>query len=180
MKGAVFIALNDMVEEVFGVEVWEAVLEQANPESEGIYISASSYTDAEIISLISAIADTTQNPIEEIIRNFGCYLFSQLNSKYPIFTESQSDFFGFLNSIHTVIHVEVNKLYEDASLPTIACERIDNNHILMHYRSPRKFCILAEGLIFGAANHYNKDVIITQGKCMSNGHDECEINIKIL
>ena len=179
MKGAVFIALNDMVEEAYGIKVWEEVLAQAKPESEGVYASAGSYKDEEIIALLVAFADVTDIDINEITRSFGNYLFKGLNSKFPIFANMYDNFFDFLCSIEGVIHKEVEKLYPNASLPKIQCVRATERHIQMLYSSPRKMCFLAEGLISGAAEHFKVHATINQSKCCHRNDDFCVIDIEL-
>jgi hypothetical protein len=52
MKGIVFTTLNDMVEEKFGLETWEALLDKVHPESKGVYTAGGTYKDAELISYV--------------------------------------------------------------------------------------------------------------------------------
>ncbi|ABD83059.1 heme NO-binding domain-containing protein [Saccharophagus degradans] len=180
MKGAVLIALNDMVEEVFSMAVWDQVLAKVKPDSEGIYISAESYDDAEVVGLVVALSELTGVPVNELVRSFGTYLFHQLNSKFPIFCDLHTNIFDLLSSIHGVIHKEVDKLYSNASLPTINCTKLSDSHLQMRYYSPRKLCVLAEGLIIGAAEHYKADVSVSQCQCVHQGADECLIDVKII
>ena len=45
----------------------------------------------------------------------------------------------------------------------------------MGYRSKRKLCALAEGMIDGAAGYYAQVVTIEQPLCMNRGDDKCEL-----
>ncbi|VUD46985.1 hypothetical protein TDB9533_00934 [Thalassocella blandensis] len=177
MKGAVFIALNDMIERDYGIDVWERVLADVTPESQGIYVSAESYADQELADLVAAISQQLDLPQDQVLRTFGEYLFGALNAKFPIFTNIHQHIFSFLVSIQGVIHKEVNKLYHDASLPKISCNLIEKNVLDMHYSSPRKLCYLAEGLIYGAAKEFNSEISITQIKCCHQNDDECILRI---
>ncbi|WP_075187225.1 heme NO-binding domain-containing protein [Teredinibacter haidensis] len=180
MKGAVFIALNDMIETEYGINAWESILDKVKPESEGIYASASSYRDEEVVDLVVAIAEYLGADPHLVTRKFGHYLFSQLNSKFPIFTSLHTQYFNFLSSIEGVIHKEVRKLYQDAALPSIRCDQLNDSHIQMHYSSPRKLCFLAEGLVSGAAEHYGVNVDINQQQCVHKGANTCIIDIKLV
>lgn len=180
MKGAVFIALNDMVEETFSMKVWDAVLAKVKPKSEGIYISAASYDDQEIVDLVMSLSEEVDTDVNVLIRAFGQYLFRELNTKFPIFSEMHNNLFDLLSSIHGVIHKEVDKLYENASLPTIDCEVLNHNHLIMNYSSPRKLCQLAEGLIAGAAEFYSVTVDISQSQCEHDGADHCVIHVRMI
>jgi hypothetical protein len=94
-----------------------------------------------------------------------------------MFVDAESDLFGFLKSIEPVIHLEVQKLYTEANLPTIDCANGGNNRLVMNYRSPRKLCILAEGLIQGAATYYQTPIKIDHDVCMHRESDHCELSI---
>ncbi|WP_045857222.1 heme NO-binding domain-containing protein [Teredinibacter purpureus] len=180
MKGAVFIALNDMIEKNYGMQTWEAILEKVAPSSGGIYASAHSYEDSEMLTFVDVISEHLKLSKSDVKRAFGEYLFTELDSKFPVFRKVQPTFFSFLSSIEGVIHKEVEKLYHDAHLPQIRCTAVNNQHMQMYYTSPRKLCLLAEGLIYGAAKQYDVAIDIIQNTCMHTGEDHCLIDIRIL
>jgi len=97
-----------------------------------------------------------------------------------MFTAQKSDLFSFLDSIEKVIHVEVRKLFENPSLPTLDCKLISDTEMDIEYYSPRKFCYLAEGLIQGAAEFYGKEIKLTHDTCMHNGAKSCIIKVNII
>lgn len=178
MKGAIYIVLNDMIENQFGLEVWEELLAEVQPESKGIYTSTKDYHEKEIVDFIVAISKKLDISVEDVQRKYGQYLFSELNKKYPQFTQINAQFFPFLHSIHDIIHKEVEKLYTQPSLPEIICTTVDAHHLQMRYQSPRKMCHLAEGLILGAADFFEEKAEITQTQCMHEGFDHCILKIK--
>lgn len=177
MKGAVFIAFNQMVEENISLDTWEKMLNEVNPDSGGIYTSLEDFPDEELFALVGKLSELVGQPVEVLVESFGCYLFDFLNAKYPIFTESQPDFFGFIESIDSVIHKEVRKLYENANLPTLDCQRDDEKNMSIRYYSPRKLCLLAEGLIRGAANFYNTEYTLNHKQCMHKGAEACLLDL---
>lgn len=173
MKGIVFIAFNQMVEDQVGMDVWEKILSDVMPETEGIYTSIEEYPDHELFNLVGALSKIVDVPVAILVEQFGAYMFTVLNSKYPMFTEAKSDFFSFIKSIDGVIHKEVEKLYVNPNLPKLDCEEIDSNNLQVTYTSPRKLCFLAEGLIRGAAKHYDVEYTLDHIRCMHDGHDHC-------
>lgn len=48
MKGIVFVKFNAFVEELWGDEFWDELLDEADLPSEGIYTAVSNYPDEEI------------------------------------------------------------------------------------------------------------------------------------
>ena len=176
MKGIVFTSLSDMVEENFGLGTWNTLLEQVDLPSGGLYTAGGTYPDEEIVTLIMAISKLVNKEPAELIEAFGVYMFPVLASKYPNFLE-QKNLKDFLKSIDGVIHIEVRKLYPDASLPSITYEDPSPHELILNYRSPRKLCILAMGLIYGAAAHFKTKITINQTKCMLKGDDHCRLEI---
>jgi hypothetical protein len=47
--------------------------------------------------------------------------------------------------------------------------------LVIHYRSKRRLCPLAEGFICGAADHFKESVSLSQRTCMLDGESECVI-----
>jgi len=175
MKGAVFIALNEMLEEQHGLATWLKVLELANVE--GAYTGTKNYADEELFALVSAVCKVLEAPQETVLRLFGHYLFHYLHKAHSVFAESQPDFFSFIDSIDGVIHVEVHKLDENANTPTISVERLDSRSALLTYSSPRKLCHLAEGLLQGAAEYFGIAISIEHLQCMHQGATECHLRL---
>ncbi|QIZ76358.1 heme NO-binding domain-containing protein [Ferrimonas lipolytica] len=179
MKGAVFIAFNEMIESTAGIDTWEQLLQKVQPQSDGVYTSVESYPDEELFNLVQALSEISGIEVASLVEAFGRSLFKSLNDKYPQFTAQEETFFSFIKSIDGTIHKEVNKLYTNAHLPKIQCSNNNNDELLMLYNSPRKLCVLAEGLIAGAALHYKVDCTIEHQQCMHHGADECLILLRI-
>lgn len=180
MKGAVFIAFNQMIESQAGIDVWERLLDEVDPDSGGIYTSVEDFPDEELFALVTKLSEISGKPVPDLVESFGCYLFSFLNEKYPVFTESEPNFIGFLKSIDGVIHKEVRKLYENANLPTLDYKEETESSIVMRYRSPRKLCVLAEGLIRGAAVYYDVKYSLDHETCLHKGDDCCTFRIALM
>ncbi len=179
MKGIVFTTFNDMVEQQIGIDVWDRILDSVKPESEGIYTSVEDFPDEELIAMVSELSTITGTPVLDLVQAFGQYLFHALAMRHPIFVDEKSDFIEFLKSIEDVIHKEVKKLYPNPNLPSLQWEQPDKNTLIMFYRSPRKLCHLAEGLIKGAAEHYGVEYSFAHPICMHDGHDHCRFEIRV-
>ena len=50
MKGVVFKLLEEMVEQNFGIAVWDSLLEATNQD--GIYVSTETYPDEMLVALV--------------------------------------------------------------------------------------------------------------------------------
>lgn len=175
MKGAVFIALNEMVVEQHGLGAWLSIVDEA--DTDGVYTSTSNYDDAEMFSLVEVICKTLNAPADAVLKEFGIYLFDFLHKAHPVFAEAQPDFFSFIESIDGVIHVEVHKLDENAQTPEIDVTKCSETQAHLRYKSPRKLCHLAEGLLIGAASLYGIEITVSQTACMHSGSESCTLVI---
>lgn len=180
MKGAVFIALNDFVETLYGIDRWEAILAEVNPKSGGIYTSVQNYDDAEMVALVHTICKQLGVTRAQALGIFGEYLFGVLNTKYPIFTSLQPDFFKFLACVESIVHTEVRKLFSDVKLPLIVPVETGEDKIVLRYESERQMCELAEGLIHGAAKFYDVNIKMGQACCYHQGDDHCLIEVMLV
>lgn len=176
MKGIVFNMLGDMVEEQFGMDVWDDLIDATAPESKGIYTSVEVYPDAELLNYVGEIAKHTGAEIPDVIRAFGRYMLGRFAEVHPDFFEGH-DVKSFLKSVDDVIHVEVRKLHPDVVLPQFICEDGKAGGLVMHYHSPRSLCYLAEGLIEGAAAHFGVGVETGHAVCMHHGADHCVLDL---
>jgi hypothetical protein len=180
MKGIIFTTFNDMVEQNIGIDIWEQILDSVNPKSGGVYTSVEDFSDSELFSLITELSTITGTPVPELVQSFGQYLFHALAFKHSVFIEQEPDLLSFLKSIETVIHKEVRKLYPNPQLPSITWEQKSNLSLSLFYRSPRKLCSLAVGLINGAAEQYKANITLHHDICMHDGSDHCRIDVVII
>ena len=178
MKGVIFNVLEEMVTKECDLATWNLVLEEC--AAEGIYTAGESYPDSELFLLVESISRHTGIAQESLIGAFGEFLFQQLAARYPIFVESESTLKSFLKSVDSVIHMEVKKLYDSPGLPSFTYFEPSEDQLIMKYTSPRKLCILAEGLIRGAATYYKTDISISHPVCMHKGSDHCDLIIRFL
>ncbi|WP_105169898.1 heme NO-binding domain-containing protein [Pseudoalteromonas sp. T1lg23B] len=174
MKGIIFRGLEELVVQAYDISVWEKLLEKHAPEDR-VYVSAKNYPDEELFALAQEVALVVDKPLSDILRTFGEFLFAYLTQKHSEILLQFKDFSSLIMGIDTVIHAEVAKLYHEPNLPQIRCEKINENNILMFYRSNRKLCFCAEGLINGAAAFYQMNVNIDHQKCMHEGEQECTL-----
>lgn len=180
MKGVVFDLLNEMVEEKFGFEAWENILEGAGLD--GIYVATETYSDEELVKLVTQAEIVSGIPAQELTREFGKYMLPSFAKNHPVFFEGDLSLRDFLLTVDRVIHVEVRKLYPDAGLPTFdyGLDGQDSKFLTMYYKSPRKLCALSEGLIAGAADHFNENYSLEHEICMHKGAKHCELKLEFL
>jgi len=160
MKGIVFREFLEMVEETFGMDVADQIIEESDLPSGGAYTSVATYDHQEILTLVGKLHEQTQVPVPDLVRAFGRHLFQRFVALYPGFFAGVPSAFAFLQRIDGIIHVEVRKLYPDAELPAFDCEPLGSDGLAMTYRSQRPFAELAEGLIQGCVEYFKEPITI--------------------
>lgn len=161
MKGIVFTEFLEMVEENFGLEVLDDILESSELESEGIYTSVGTYEFGEMLVLISNLSNKVTIPVNDLLYEFGKFLFNSLKNAHPEVIKSYSDPISMIQSIEDHIHVHVKKLYPDAELPTFNVLHKTDTTISTIYESSRGLYSLAHGLMEQTFTHFNKNVSIS-------------------
>lgn len=178
MKGAIFTGLAEFVETQCGLKTWLQAVEQSELPSNGEYISTELYDDAELVSLLQTLSTLTGKSVEALSRDFGRYFFSTLMSIASKYVADINNLFEFLEAVDSVIHIEVQKADPLAYTPALFYDKPSENVLVVRYMSNRKMCHFAEGLIYGAAEHFNQVVKISQSKCMCEGDTHCLIRIE--
>jgi hypothetical protein len=160
MKGVVFTELLDMVEERFGFDLADEMIESSDLPSGGAYTSVGTYDHRELQALIVSLARLTGTPAPQLLHAFGGHLLDHFAAWFPHFFAATSDAFDFIESVDRHIHVEVRKLYPDAELPSFRTLHRDQGRLVLEYRSCRPFAALAEGLLLASARHFRTPVTL--------------------
>jgi len=161
MLGIVFTEFVEMVEERFSDDVLDDVLDTPDLSTSGAYTSVGYYEHTDMIKMVVTLSKTVNVPIDDLISAFGEHLFGKLVAKYPVLVEDQNSVLDFLETIDSVVHKEVLKLYPQAELPKFSTERLSPDQLQMTYRSKRPFSQLALGLIKGCAQHFKQQVEVS-------------------
>jgi len=168
MKGILFTEFLDMVEEQFGADMVDDIIEESNLPSGGIYTSVGTYDGKEMGTLVQALSEQTNIPVPALLYVYGKHLFGRYVMLFPEFFANVTDLFTFLEEIEAVHHVEVRKLYPDAQLPRIVAERVNDTTLVVDYSSPRPLGDLMEGLTQGAIDYFGENVTVNRQEL--NGH----------
>ncbi|AEV33346.1 heme NO-binding domain-containing protein [Owenweeksia hongkongensis] len=160
MKGIVFTEFLQMVEDAHDYELVDQIINDVDPESEGVYTAVGTYSHTEIVALVVAYAQRSEQEVGEVLRKFGHHLLMVFHKSYPEFFEPNPTAFDLFSSIDNYIHIEVAKLYPDAELPRFEINKKTSGEMVMTYTSERKMSDLALGLIEKTLEHYKEDANI--------------------
>jgi hypothetical protein len=169
MKGIVFTEFLDMVESEYGYEIVDKIIENSDLTSRGIYTSVGTYEHGEIVQLLSSLSSEVSVEAQILLKAFGKYLFGTFLGSYPHFFSTVDNVLEFLKSIDAHIHVEVLKLYPDATLPSFKYNTREDGALIMTYESERKMAALAEGLIERAIEHFDEPYQIQSEHVVKDG-----------
>ena len=100
-----------------------------------------------------------------------------LRRSIPHFFEPHKSTRPFLLALNDVIHSEVRKLYPGADVPVFTYDTSSADVLLMHYRSSRKMCALAEGFIEATAAHYDEELSPRPAGMHERGDDKCVLRV---
>lgn len=160
MKGLVFTEFFELVDKVFSMEISEQLIEMSNLESGGIYTAVGTYDPMEMVTLVTNLAELTKTPVGELLKAFGKHLWQYFWDSYPMLFEGMHSTMEFLPRVNDYVHMEVQKLYPDAELPTFICENPEPGKLVITYSSVRNLPDLAEGLILQCIDHFGESMTV--------------------
>lgn len=169
MKGIIFTEFLELVEEKFGLEMVDEIISQSNLKSGGVYTSVGTYEFSEMLQLLTHLSEHTKLSIDDLLLVYSEHLFKALVKSYPQLVEHYKDPMSLLASIENHIHVEVQKIYPEAQLPTFDLEERTDDKMVMVYKSERALYMLGKGLMLETFKLFNVPVQIDYEKLNPNG-----------
>ncbi len=169
MKGIVFTEFLDLVEDKFGLEMVDGIIQKSTLESGGVYTSIGTYKFSEMLQLLQHLSADTGISIDDLLLVYAEHFFSVLEESYPGLLATYSDPIEMLASIEDHIHVEVRKIYPDAELPTFDVLEKTENSLVMIYKSSRAMHHFGLGLMNKTFEHFNSTATIELEKIKDDG-----------
>lgn len=178
MLGIVFTSLVEMLEEQVSFEFADEVLQEANLTSHGAFTSVGYYPFEEIDKILTVLTHKTGKPLEQLLFEFGVYLFGCLARAHEQVLSRAHTLFDMLEHLDDDIHVQVKKLYPDADLPKFTVIERTDAYMRLGYYSTRELYALAEGLMHAAAVHFEQAINVVVEKKEKPYHFEFHISLK--
>lgn len=169
MKGIVFTEFLDLVEDKFGLQMVDDIINSSQLESGGIYTSVGTYKFSEMLQLLQYLSKNTNLSIDDLLLVYAEHFFGVLEKSYPELLATYKDPIEMLSSIENHIHVEVRKIYPDAELPTFVVEKKTENSLVMIYKSSRAMHHFGLGLMNKTFEYFNETASITLEKIKKDG-----------
>ncbi len=169
MKGIVFTEFLDLIEDKFGLEMVDKIINQSTLESKGIYTSIGTYSFSEMLQLLNHLSKNTNISIDNLLLVYAEHFFSVIEKSYPGLLATYKDPIEMLSSIENHIHIEVRKIYPDAELPEFTVEEKTENSLIMIYKSNRAMHHFGLGLMNKTFEHFNTTATIALEKIKEDG-----------
>ncbi len=169
MKGIVFTEFLELVEDKFGLEMVDKIIEQSKLASGGVYTAVGTYDFSEMLSLLTHLSTHTKISIDDLLLTYAEHFFAVLAGSYPGLIDKYDDPIELISSIENHIHVEVQKIYPDAELPTFDVLEKTPTTLIMLYKSSRAMYSFGLGLMNKTFDHYNSKATILLEKIKEDG-----------
>jgi hypothetical protein len=179
MKGIVFTELIEFLEDNFGFDATDEIIEKANLENGGAFTQVGQYPFEELVKLVVSICEVSRKPMNEVLEIFGEHLFKRLVAIYGEGANAYKGTIDFLANVDQQVHVEVAKLYPDADLPRFFVKEKTDDFISIVYQSEKKLEDFATGLMKGCAKYFNEEISITKENISNNPYEvKFEVTVK--
>lgn len=169
MKGIIFTEFLELVEQKFGLSMVDKIINQSELKSDGIYTAVGTYEFGEMLQLISHLSKNTDISVDDLLLVYSEHLFAALIKSHPNLVEHYKTPMDLLASIENHIHVEVQKIYPEAQLPTFELEERTDTKMVMVYKSDKALYMLGKGLMLETFKLFKVPVKIEFEKLNAQG-----------
>jgi len=169
MKGIVFTEFLDLVEDKFGFEMVDTIINNSNLPSNGSYTAVGTYSFSEMLSLLTNLNKETGIPVNDLLLLYGEHFFSVVEKSYSSFLTQYKEPIEMISSIENHIHVEVRKIYPDAELPTFTIIEKTETTLVMIYKSSRAMSSFGKGLMNKTFEYFDTKATILMEHIKENG-----------
>ena len=174
MYGLVNRAMQNLVTEKFGEDVWDSIREAAHVEVE-IFSSNEQYADDVTYALVGAASRILDIPVPLLLEEFGKYWVTRtaVESYGSLMGATGSSVKEFLLNLPN-LHSHVKMIFPHLKPPVFAVSDVTEQSLLLHYHTfrvgLRTFLI---GIVHGLGQLYGTPVTVTSvvEKGAASGHD---------
>ena len=147
---------------------------------EPVYLMSEAYSDESFVRLVGRACEEQEVDGDEHLHDFGVFTAQTTFARlYPAFFAIAGGARPFLLTIEERIHELVRATIPDARPPELRVSELGEAGVRIEYTSPRRLCVLLEGLVQGTAAHYDERAEIGQPECMKRGDPACLFEVQL-
>ena len=172
MYGMVNQAIEDMVCEIHGPEMWEDIKPRAGVDVD-VFISNEGYPDDYTYRLVAAASDLSNTSAEVILEAFGQHWILRTASEGygDLMKAGGSNLRDFLVNLPN-FHTRVVMIYPKLQPPRFEVSDVTENALLLHYHTHREgLAHFLVGLMHGLGKMFNTPTTVTQIAAKVGGAD---------
>ena len=136
-----------------------------------------SYPDDDLQLIIRGLAEATGRHPIDILEEFAERMVPGLMEVYGFLVDPRWSFLDFLVNTEGVVYKGVKVSASSTKPPDMQVKRVGPEAVAIFYRSRRRLCPMAIGIVRGAAAHFHVEVAILEERCMLRGDPECVITV---
>jgi predicted hydrocarbon binding protein len=179
VHGAVHAEFQRYAVDRIGLAAWRQVVKSAGLAETPGSATAATYPDEDLLALLLAFGQFTDDPVDRILTDFGRAILPVLFDTYSAFVDSRWDAADLLENLERVIHRTVRLQDPAATPPHLKVERPGHDVVVIHYTSARRMCAFGKGLIDGLASLYGQPAAIDELFCMHRGDEACVLRVTL-
>ena len=146
MKGLIFVELINFMDETFGGDFTEQVIEEANLPNHAAFTSVGFYPSEHAGTLVAVASRLASADATEVCEAFGRFLFQRFEVRFPHLMSRYGSARSMLDHVQSHIHEEVKIIYPGATPPSVTTQECAEGFEVI-YRSHRAFAHIAFGLV---------------------------------
>ena len=178
MKGIIFTTFEQFVRERLGEEFLDELLERSELKTTEAFVAPGTYPDEDLVTLVVNAAELAGLEVPEALHAFGSFAFPKLALCLGDLKSRYRDPEDLLAHVDDIIHVEVRKLWPEATTPRILIRPSLEGELEVRYDSTRSLCAVFEGLVEGLAGFYETTVECEHLHCTHDGAKYCDFAIR--
>lgn len=179
MHGIICFHLEQFARERFGPEIWSDV-HYAAAIPVRTYSPTREYPDEEVMSLLRKLAEAAGQPLPDLLRSVGQYLAPHVLAMYSTLVRPEQSTLAVLATTEEIGHRTVRLRNPGLRPPMLTCLWRTENELELIYSSPRKLCVLAQGIIEGVARAFDEQVTVEERACMLRGDPYCCFAVRLV
>lgn len=156
MYGLIHSALQRMIVEAHGEDVWQKVLSQSGVPEDSFF-STQSYDDEVTFALAQSVSDVLAAPLDDCLELFGQYwLVEFAPQSYDMLLHAAGDsLFDFLENLNA-LHDRISTTFVGYVPPSFQLERLSKTEAILEYRSSRNGMVpFVVGLLKGMQDRFD-------------------------